>query len=366
MNKLAIIGAAYGQLPLCQKAKEMGVETICFAWDDGAICKDYVDRFYPISVLEKEKILSICMQEQIDGVVSNTSDLLVEIVSYISENMGLIGNPYDTIYKMKNKYYIRELFKKTNIVTPIQFIKYNGEDTVKFPCIVKPICGSSKKGVYYASCKDEFENVISHVKKITDDILIEEYINGREISVETISFQNKHHVLQITDKDSAGAPHFVELGHHQPADLSQELYERIHKIIPQLLDTVGFCNGATHIELKIDNENNIYLIEINPRGGGDEISSKLVELSTGYDYIKGMINVALGYFETPLILSHNYVGIYYLCNQVKDRFEFFKNADNQDWLIEKKIIDYNLTIATGNYDRNGYLIYKSNKKIEIL
>ena len=366
MEKLAIIGAAHGQLPLCLKAKEMGIETICFAWDDGAVCKDYVDKFYPISVLEKEKILSICMQEQIDGVVSNASDLLTEIVSYISENMGLIGNPYDTVCKMKNKYYIRELLKETNIVKPIKFIKYNTEASTTYPCVVKPISGSSKKGVYYVSSKEEIDSVISKVKAITDNILIEEYIDGREISVETISFQNKHYVLQITDKDSAGAPHFVELGHHQPADLSQELSERIHKIIPQLLDTVGFCNGATHIELKIDNENNIYLIEINPRGGGDEISSKLVELSTGYDYIKGMINVALGYFETPLILSHNYAGIYYLCNQVKERFEFFKNADNQDWLIEKKIIDYNLTVATGNYDRNGYLIYKSNKKIEIL
>ena len=366
MSKLAIIGAAHGQLPLCLKAKEMGIETICFAWDEGAICKDYVDKFYPISVLEKEKILSICMQEQIDGVVSNTSDLLVDVVSYISEKMGLIGNPYDTICKIKNKYYVRDLLKETNIVTTIKFFKYNGEEPTAYPCVVKPILGSSKKGVYYVDCKEEFDNVVSHIKQISDDILIEEYIKGREISVETISFQNKHYVLQITDKDSAGEPHFVELGHHQPAELSQELQNRIYEIIPQLLDTVGFCNGATHIELKIDNDNNIYLIEINPRGGGDEISSRLVELSTGYDYIKGMINVALGNFETPLILSHNYAGIYYLCNQVKERFEFFKNADKQDWLIEKKIIDYNLKVATGNYDRNGYLIYKSNKKIAIL
>ena len=146
----------------------------------------------------------------------------------------------------------------------------------------------------------------------------------------------------------------------------QVIQNRIYEIIPQLLDTVGFCNGATHIELKIDNNNNIYLIEINPRGGGDEISSRLVELSTGYDYIKGMINVALGQFERPILSPQCYAGIYYLCSQVKNKIDFFINADNQDWLVEKKVIDYNLTTATGNYDRNGYLIYKSSKKIEIL
>ena len=79
--KLAIIGASTGQLPLCLKAKEMGLKTICFAWEQGAICKDYVDKFYPISVLEKDEILEMCKLEKVNGVVSNASDLLAEITA---------------------------------------------------------------------------------------------------------------------------------------------------------------------------------------------------------------------------------------------------------------------------------------------
>ena len=85
--KLAIIGASTGQLPLCIKAKEMGIQTICFAWDKGAICKDYVDKFYPISVTEKDQIVDVCREERIDGIVSNASDILAEVVAYVSTKL---------------------------------------------------------------------------------------------------------------------------------------------------------------------------------------------------------------------------------------------------------------------------------------
>ena len=78
MIRIAIIGASYLQLPLVKKAKEMGLETHCFAWDEGAVCKDFVDFFYPISILEKELILEVCRNKSIDGIVSIASDELFQ------------------------------------------------------------------------------------------------------------------------------------------------------------------------------------------------------------------------------------------------------------------------------------------------
>ena len=72
--RLAIIGASYLQLPLVKKAKEMGIETICFAWEEGAVCKDLCDKFYPISIIDKEPILKICQDEKIDGITTIASD----------------------------------------------------------------------------------------------------------------------------------------------------------------------------------------------------------------------------------------------------------------------------------------------------
>ena len=79
--KLAIIGASTGQFPLCKKAKDLGIETFCFAYDKGAVCKDVVDHFYPISIFEMDKIVAICRDLGIEGVVSNASDVTAEVVA---------------------------------------------------------------------------------------------------------------------------------------------------------------------------------------------------------------------------------------------------------------------------------------------
>lgn len=355
--KLAIIGASTGQLPLCLKAKEMGIETICFAWEQGAICKDFVDKFYPISVLEKDEILQICKLEKVNGVVSNASDLLAEITAYLAEKLSLNGNSYKNLLNIRNKKYVREVSNTIENLNSVRIYQLN--ETIEYPCIVKPIQGAAKKGVSFVLEKLGLEDAIKYTSECEDNILIEQYIEGQEISVEVISYKKKHYILQITDKDNTGAPHFVELGHHQPSQINDDIKSKIQCVVLELLDKLGYENGASHIEFKIDKSENLYLIEVNPRGGGDEISARLVQLSTGYDYIKGIIEVALGCFSQPYITQYECSGIYYLCEQSKN---LFKNIpDNQvPWLVEKNIQTLNLTEATGNYDRNGYLIYKWN------
>ena len=92
MKKLAIIGASYLQLPLVQRAKEMGIRTICFAWEEGAVCKDVADTFYPISIVEKEQILEICKQEQIDGVIHPCSEVSMhDCIRYRCTDSSLCG-----------------------------------------------------------------------------------------------------------------------------------------------------------------------------------------------------------------------------------------------------------------------------------
>ena len=363
--KLAIIGASSGQLPLCLKAKEMGLETICFAWAKGAICKDFVDRYYPISIADKDNISLICKEEKIDGIVSNASDATAEVVSYIATALGLHGIDHQSFLGIMDKARVRSLVHGIKDLADVPFTIDTCSVPFSFPYVIKPRTGASKKGVYYVEDADECEEALSYIRnQLGAEALIEQFVTGREISVETLSFEGEHHVLQITDKVNGGPPHFVELAHHQPALLSDELRERIVAIVPHILDAVSYRNGASHVELKVDSESNIRLVEINPRGGGDEISSKLVELSTGYDYIKGMIEVSLGHFLKPKKKWNMSAGIYYLCKQSEAWLPAFTSSTDPSWLIEKEVeLESGLRLASGNYDRNGYLIYQSERKI---
>lgn len=363
MKKIAIIGASIGQRPICEKTKEMGLFTYCFAYDKGAVCKDIVDRFYPISIMDKDRIVDVCRKEHVEGVVSNASDLTAEVAAYVAEQLGLNGTPYGTLMSLHDKFHVRSLTQGVKGLEQPLFYRYAGEDKEVYPCVVKPVGGSAKRGVSFVQDAAQFTSAIEYASSQGSDIIVEEYIDGKELSVESLSYHGEHHVMQITDKDSSSAPHFVELGHHQPALLSVELKDKIERIIPRILANLGYTNGASHIELKY-RDNQVYLIEVNLRGGGDDISNKLVNLSSGIDYLRGMIEVALDTFE-HVVYTHQpcYAGIYYLCKQTANLLPFMEDAPHHSWFVEGKIISTELIESTSNYERNGYVIYQSSKKI---
>lgn len=365
-KKLAIIGASIGQLPICKKAQEMHLETFCFAWDKGAICKPFVDHFYPISILEKDKIADICRENHISGVVSNASDLTAEVVAYIAEANKLNTTPYKKLISLRDKNLVRNLCRNIEGLSTPRYYKYTGKDLGIYPCVVKPCVGSAKQGVSYVEDKEELAQAIDYAcSSDKDSIEIEEYIKGKEVSVESISYHGKHTVIQITDKDNTGAPHFAELGHHQPAQIPNDVHKSILAIIPKILTAIGYTDGASHVEMKY-NENGIYLIEANLRGGGDEISNRLTTMSTGIDYLRCMIDVALDNFKGLIRIGEkSYAGIYYLCKQTANLLPAFINAKGQPWCVEERVDSTDLVESSSNYERNGYLIYKSDHKINL-
>ena len=364
--KLAVIGASIGQLPICLKAKEMGLETHCFAWPEGAICKNVVNHFYPISIFERDTIVNICRELGVNGIVSNASEVTAEVVSYLSENLGLNGTPYNVLEKLHDKLLVRQLSESVQGLSKPMYYQYEGHDRGIYPCVVKPCEGSSKAGVSFVKNKDEFQDALKYAQNSTNGgIIVEEYIKGKELSVESISYKGHHQVIQITDKDSSDAPHFVELGHHQPASISPEVEGKIKTIVPKILTAIEYTNGASHIEVKYNGQD-IYLIEVNLRGGGDDISNKLVQLSSGIDYLRCMIEVSLDTFKEPIKISEpSFAGIYYLCKQTEAYLPFFEQARDKEWFVEGEIKNRELKESHSNYERDGYLIYKSNHKITL-
>ena len=120
-KKLAIIGADKEQLPLVNKAKEMGIETHCFSWEKDKIytfCKGIADYFHPISTLEKEKILDKCRELKIDGILKIQSDTSMSTVAFVAENMGLKGNRYADTLITGNKYKARQAMFEKGVNSP--------------------------------------------------------------------------------------------------------------------------------------------------------------------------------------------------------------------------------------------------------
>lgn len=371
-KKLAIIGASYLQLPLVEKAKEIGVETICFAWEEGAVCKDVCDHFHPISIIDKEAILKVCQEIGIDGITTIASDIAVVTVNYVASRLGLISNPDQYSEVTTNKYLMRKCFMEHNVPSPkftlVDDLAHYQIIHFKFPLIVKPTDRSGSRGVKKVLDPMQLEEAILRAQQesFEQKAIIEEFVTGREISVESISFKGEHNILQITDKVTTGAPFFVELEHHQPSTLSDDIKVKIKDIVRNALDALHIQYGASHSELKITEDGDIKVIEIGARMGGDFIGSNLVQLSTGYDFLKGVIDVAFGNFEKPSITEHNYSGVYFLCEETKRLLPIIKKWKDYPEIVEAEVTDTELRHIECSADRSGYLIYKSkNNKFNL-
>lgn len=368
MKKLAIIGASYLQLPLVKKAKSMGIETHCFAWEEGAVCKRAADYFYPISIVDKEAIFVKCKEIAIDGITTIASDTSVITVNYVASQLGLISNPNEYSTNTTNKYLMRQCFMKNGVPSPkfalVDELDHYQIKGFKFPLIVKPTDRSGSRGVEKVLDPCQLEPAIERARKESFEhkAIVEEFVTGREVSVESITNEGQHYILQITDKVTTGAPFFVELEHHQPSTLPDGIKEKVRQIVLHALDSLHIQYGASHSELKIDEDGDIRVIEIGARMGGDFIGSNLVQLSTGYDFLKGVIEVALGSFHEPIITEHNYSGVYFLSEETKHLKTIIENWHDYPEIVEAEITDSELRHIECSGDRSGYLIYRSDSK----
>lgn len=311
MKKIMILGASILQLPAIEQAKKMGIKVIAVDMDPNAIGFEVegVTREV-ISTIDIENVLLAAKSHKIDGIMTLASDMPMRTVAVVAKEMGLVGISEETALKATNKAIMRETLKENGVPIPQFFrirnkneyfkaIDYFKHNQVK--CIVKPADNSGSRGVDLISDfinNDSIDAAYEYSKQYSrgGEIVVEEYMEGPEVSVETLSINGVCHVIQITDKLTTGAPYFVEMGHNEPSMLSQNIREDIAQIACDAVNAIGIKNGPSHTEIKITKDGP-KIVELGARLGGDNITTHLVPLSTGVNLVECCIRVALG--ETP-------------------------------------------------------------------
>ena len=377
MKKLLMLGGSMQQIPAIQMAKELGYYVVTCDYLPENPGHAYADEYYNVSTTDLDGVLALAQKLNIDGIVAYASDPAAPTAAYVAEKMGLVGNSYESAVRANNKYLMRESFSKADVPCPKYMVAtpntlntpavLDGLRDFQYPIIIKPSDRSGSLGVSKICTPGEYYPAIKQAMDVSfrHEAMIEEFIEGREISVEFISYRGHHYPLQITDKVTTGAPHFVELEHHQPSSLSKEMYVTIYSITENALNALGITNGASHSEYKITPKGRIAIMEIGARMGGDFIGSDLVRLSTGYDFLKGVIEVALGIFKKPNITEHKYSGVYFLCKETEYLLPFFNMWESNHEIRYCEVIDNNLRNVLCSADRSGFFIYQSDRKFEL-
>jgi D-alanine-D-alanine ligase-like ATP-grasp enzyme len=249
-----------------------------------------VDELYVIDFEKKDKLDSIIElinnNNNLVGAFYLGRDQYMESVYEILGKYELNLNPTNSIKIMNDKYETRKYLNEKNI-SSVKFnsVTFENIDAVRkefeFPFILKPTNMSGSRGVLLCEKESDIEDWKEYINSYDGEyssFILEEYLIGQEVSVESISYNGVHYIQGVTDKIKTNPPYFVELGHIFPSQLEEGLQSEIKDLVINILNQLEYQFGPVHTEVIITSEGP-KIVEFNTRLAGDNIP-KLIEYST--------------------------------------------------------------------------------------
>lgn len=334
--------------------------------------------------------LVICIKQNVNleelCAITTTSDFYLEIAAQIAEAFKLEGNPVSAIRNARNKWFTRNILTESNINQPrYAVIKTEAEmvEVVKhigLPCILKPIEDSASSHVKLCTTLIEAEE---HVRKILNIkknvrgqttngiVLVEEYIDAREYSVEMFTWQGQNTCIGITQKSLTGYPYFVEYNHLFPAAISQSEHDSIQETVNRTIKALGIQTGSTHTEVKLT-EDGPKIIEVNARLAGGMIP-ELIKSVTGIDMLEQQLLSSMGRNNLPEKIEYNgAAGIQFIVAPEDGTLQSIENVkqvrsmDQVQHLYISKTPGHQVNRPQSAYDRLGYVILHMSNADEVL
>lgn len=371
-KRLLILGASSLQIPIIEKAKRMGLHVGVIDMDPEAPGRSLADVFFQISTYDEEKVLECARNFRPDGAVTGATDWPVRSVARINEELGLAGIKYETARKCTEKDLMAIALEKGNVPIPkfavLSLLKESQSAVEEFinsweiyPCIAKPTDSSGSRGVNIVLNKEQLLNGLKYSARSSRSktVIIQEYLDGDEVSVEGFVQNGDFKVIQVTDKITSGAPYFVELGHIQPSQLSPSKLADCREIAVFAARALNMTDGAFHAELKVDPlTSKAKIIEFGARLGGDNIGTVLTEYSTGFDIVSAVIRNSLGEtVRVPDELMRNPICIKYLFpdSKIEIKKENIYSAMNLPKVIGVSVTNSSTSASVGCFSSSDRL-----------
>ena len=378
-----IFGVGPLQKSIINRAKLMGLYTVGIDPCDDATCRDDVDAFEVVGGQDFEGTCAVVEKYGIDAIVTAATDKPLVMMARIAVKYGFPFYSVETAQWSTDKFQMKQRFIEgdvphargvllrasdishlplavSNQKEPIangqqptascQKLIANGQE-LYFPVIIKPRDNSGSRGVKLCRTMEELQASMSEALQVSklDTVLVEEFIEGPEYSIESLHYtangqEPTAKVIQFTEKKTTEFPYNVELGHIQPANISEENQQKIREIISKIGKALSFVNCPSHTELKI-NERGIFVIETSPRLGGDYITSTLTPLSSGVNLEDELLRIALGEEVDPQPKPVQYSGVRFFAF---DEGSIIKHAPNVDFVKNwPHVVDFSFNLKVG-------------------
>lgn len=305
-KKVLMLGGNYFQMTATLAAKALGCYVISVDYLPENPAHKYADEYHNISTIDKEAILKLAMEKQIDGIVSYGSDVSAPTAAFVAEKMGIPTNPYESVMILTHKDLFRKFMRENGLRMPegSSFTKDQREearsffDTLRLPVMVKPIDSSGSKGVVKVEDAAEFDAAFDEALSysIEKHVIVEEFIvkNGYQIDGDGFIVDGKIAFFGVMDQH-----HDAVCNLHAPIGLScpsiqlQEYQDKARAQIQQIFDLLHMKMGAFNFEYIIGQDGEVYVLEIGPRNGGNLITDA-IKVARDVDLAEYTIKIAIG------------------------------------------------------------------------
>jgi carbamoyl-phosphate synthase large subunit len=366
-----IFGVGPLQESIIKRAKKMGLYTVGIDPCADATCKDCVDAFEIVPGQDFEGHCAVVEKYGIDAIVTAATDKPLVMMARIAEKYGFPFYSLETAQWSTDKFQMKERFELGGVLHAQGRLISKAEEAegMVYPVIVKPRDNSGSRGVKLCRSKEELEASMNEALDVSklDTVLVEEFIEGPEYSIEGLHHDGKSEVIQFTEKKTTEFPYNVELGHIQPANISEENQQKIREIVSKIGAALHFENCPSHTELKI-NERGIFVIETSPRLGGDYITSTLTPLSTGVNLEDELLKISLGETINPVPKAVQYSGVRFFSFEEGSVIKHIPNSEFvKTW---PHVVDFSFNLKEGekvkritsSLNRYGHLILTAGNR----
>lgn len=308
MKKILLLGGSAQQIAAIETAKRLGYYTILCDYLTDNPGQYHADKFFLISTTDKEAVLEVARHEHISGILAYASDPAVPTAAYVAEQMGLPGNPYESIEILCNKDQFRTFLEQNDFYTPKAKSFYSVPEAIttlqegffNFPVIVKPVDSSGSKGVSRIDEVSEADDRLNYAMRFSrcKKVIVEEFVEkyGYQVAGDGLSIDGKlvFRCFGNDHFDPRGINPFVPIAASFPYCLPAWVHEKIHNEIQRLLTLLHMGNCTYNFDVRVDRNMNVYLMEVAPRDGGNYIPQVIKYLTGGTDLVEYSVRMAMG------------------------------------------------------------------------
>ena len=351
MKALVLCGGK-PQIALIHELKRRNITAILADANDKAAAVQYADVFYNVSTLDVVGIEKIALAEKVDCILSVCADQMLLVAAQLSEKLNLpCYIDYETAKNVSSKEYMKRIFVENNIPTAKYIVGSSISLSVivglNFPLIVKPVDCYSSRGVKKVLNYDELLSAFENAKNLsrTGTVIVEEFVEGLELSVDIYVENGKVNILCIRSLDKIpNSEKFIICRGNYPAKISLATKGRVQDVAQKIVEAFGLVDTPMLIQMKINDEQ-IHILEFCARTGGG-IKYRLLPKVCGFDVVKAVLDLTLG--EKPHVnikpLNTFIVDEFLYCNPgILDHTEGFEE------LLKDGIIDHYEVYKSAGY-----------------